>query len=80
MTNKPFDSLSEQYDKEKQRDYFDLCIETAYNRCFHKQISQAKAFENLVQCYAEFFDSKDARVAAREDFNSYIDYRADGGT
>lgn len=79
MTDK-FDSLSGQFDKDKQQDYFDLCIETAYNRASSRKVTQAKAYEDLVQCYAEFFDSKDARVAAREDFNSYIDYRADGGT
>ena len=80
MTSKPFDSLSGQFDKEKQRDYFDLCIETAYNRSFRREITQAKAFENLVRCYEEFFSPKDAREAAREDFNSYIDYMNDGGT
>jgi hypothetical protein len=73
------DILSGQFDKELQRDYFDLCIETAYNRASSRQVSQAKAFENLVRCYSEFFDTKDARVAARSDFNSYIDFANDGG-
>jgi len=79
MNNKPFDSLSGQFDKEKQRDYFDLCIETAYEQASSRRISQAKAFENLVRCYAEFFDTKEARAAAREDFNAYIDFVNDGG-
>lgn len=73
------DILSGQFDTEKQREYFDLCIETAYKRASSRQITQAKAFEDLVRCYSEFFDTKDARVAARADFNSYIDFINDGG-
>jgi hypothetical protein len=73
------DILSGQFDKDKQREYFDLCIETAYKRASSRQISQARAFEDLVHCYSEFFNTKDARVAARADFNSYIDFVNDGG-
>jgi hypothetical protein len=79
MSNKPFDSLSGQYDKELQRDYFDLCIITAYDRAFKREITQAKAFENLVRCYEEFFSPKEARESAREDFNAYIDFVHDSG-
>ena len=73
------DILSGQFDPDKQREYFYICIETAYNRASSRKISQAKAFEDLVRCYSEFFDTKDARVAARADFNSYIDFVNDGG-
>ena len=48
------DILSGQFDPEKQRDYLDLCIETAYNRASRRQVSQARAYEDLVRCYVDF--------------------------
>ena len=73
------DILSGEFDKDKQRDYFDLCIETAYNRASSRQVSQARAYEDLVRCYEEFFSIKESREAARADFNSYIDFMNDSG-
>jgi hypothetical protein len=73
------DILSGQFDPEILQEYFDTCIETAYNRASSRQIPQARAFESLVRCYEEFFDTKEAREAARADFNSYIDFVNDGG-
>jgi hypothetical protein len=73
------DILNGKFDKDSVRDRLDLAIETAHYRASKREISQAKAFENLVRCYQEFFSDKDSRVSARDDFNAFIDYMHLGG-